>query len=130
MVNFSPKDGSAEALPLKGRIVIGADGANSAIARTEVRGSQRGKFVFAYHEIIDAPVDPASGEPDGRCEIYYRGTLSPDFYAWIFPHGPTMSVGSGTAHKGFSLKTSVRALRAETGLGALRTIRAEALRFR
>ena len=34
--------------------------------------------------------------------------LSPDFYAWIFPHGATMSVGSGSAHKGFSLKGSVQ----------------------
>jgi flavin-dependent dehydrogenase len=32
---------------------------------------------------------------------YYRGTLSPDFYAWIFPHGDTASVGTGSAHKGF-----------------------------
>jgi geranylgeranyl diphosphate/geranylgeranyl-bacteriochlorophyllide a reductase len=125
VVHFTPKDASIEARPLKGRIVIGADGANSAIARTEVRGSKRGKFVFAYHEIIEAPVDQATGEPDGRCEIYYRGTLSPDFYAWIFPHGATMSVGSGTAHKGFSLKGSVHELRAETGLDKFATLRAE-----
>ena len=107
VVHFTPKDASGEAQPLKGRIVIGADGANSAVAREEVRGSKRGKFVFAYHEIIEAPVDKATGAPDNRCEIYYRGTLSPDFYAWIFPHGSTMSVGTGSAHKGFSLKGSV-----------------------
>ena len=92
---------------------------------TEVRGSKRGKFVFAYHEIIEAPIDKATGAPDNRCEIYYRGTLSPDFYAWIFPHGATMSVGTGSAHKGFSLKGSVHALRAETGLDDLATIRCE-----
>jgi len=124
VVRYATK--SAEgAQSLKGRIVIGADGANSAIAREEVRGSQRGKFVFAYHEIVEAPVDKATGAPDNRCEIYYRGALSPDFYAWIFPHGSTMSVGTGSAHKGFSLKGSVHDLRAQTGLDVYRTVRSE-----
>ena len=124
-VQYTPKDASVAAPPLKGRVVIGADGANSAVAKQEVRGSERGKFVFAYHEIIEAPVDETTGAPDNRCEIYYRGTLSPDFYAWIFPHGSTMSVGTGSAHKGFSLKGSVQALRAETGLEDMGTLRRE-----
>ncbi len=57
--------------------------------------------------------------------FYYRGALSPDFYAWIFPHGDTMSVGSGSAKKGFSLKSSVRSLRTLTGLEGAGTIRRE-----
>ena len=66
-----------------------------------------------------------------RCEIHYRGTLSPDFYAWIFPHGDTMSVGTGSAQKGFSLKSSVRDLRALTGLGDVpRPFVAKARQFR
>ncbi len=125
VVHYAAKEPGGEAGALKGRFVIGADGANSTVARQEVRESKRGKFVFAYHEIVEAPVDAATGAPDGRCEIYYRGALSPDFYAWIFPHGDTMSVGSGSAHKGFSLKTSVQTLRAETGLEDVATIRRE-----
>ncbi len=124
-VHFTTKEASVAGPLLKGRVIIGADGANSAVARQEIRGSKRGKFVFAYHEIVEAPVDPATGAADNRCEIYYRGTLSPDFYAWIFPHGPTMSVGVGSAHKGFSLKGSVQALRAETGLSDAGTLRRE-----
>ena len=27
---------------------------------------------------------------------YYQGQLSPDFYAWVFPHGDTASIGTGT----------------------------------
>ena len=124
-VHFVPNDPTNEAPILKARIVIGADGANSSVARAEVRGSQRGKFVFAYHEVIEAPVDPATGAKDGRCEIHYRGTLSPDFYGWIFPHGATMSVGSGTAVKGFSLKAAVGLLRGETGLENAAALRRE-----
>ena len=39
-----------------GRVcVIGADGAISAVGRQEVRGADKTKFVFAYHEIIETP---------------------------------------------------------------------------
>ncbi len=124
-VQFSPPNKSGGTALLKGRVVIGADGANSAVAKQEIRGSERGKFVFAYHEIVEAPIDQTTGAADDRCEIHYRGTLSPDFYAWIFPHGPTMSVGTGSARKGFSLKGSVQTLRAETGLGNVGTLRRE-----
>ena len=37
------------------------------------------------------------------------GTLSPDFYGWVFPHGDTLSVGTGSADKGFSLRGAVGA---------------------
>jgi geranylgeranyl reductase len=106
----------------RARVVIGADGALSSVGRQEVRGADKTKFVFAYHEVIRAPKSVTQAE---RCEIHYRGALSPDFYAWIFPHGETMSVGTGSAHKGFSLKRSVHHLRMLTGLGEAETIRRE-----
>ena len=43
--------------------------------------------------------------------------LSPDFYGWVFPHGETTSVGTGSARKGFSLRNSVGRLRDAAGLG-------------
>ena len=45
--------------------------------------------------------------------MYYQGKLSPDFYAWIFPHGDTVSIGVGSANKGFSLRKAVGALRGQ-----------------
>lgn len=108
---------------LRARLIIGADGALSQVGRQEVPGSEQGRFVFAYHEVIATPMSDTS-DPD-RCEIHYRGALSPDFYAWIFPHGDTMSVGSGSASKGFSLKTSVRDLRTDSGLAETPTVRRE-----
>ena len=118
-VHYLPK-GADEMQAVRARQVIGADGALSAVARQEIRGADRTKFVFAYHEIVAAPrVD------DTRCEIHYDGILSPDFYAWIFPHGDTMSVGVGSARKGFSLKDATRSLRAVSGLAFVETIRRE-----
>lgn len=121
-VSFRAK-GDSEAQVLRARLVIGADGALSQVGRQEVPGADRARFVFAYHEIIATP--PAETSDPDRCEIHYRGALSPDFYAWVFPHGDTMSVGSGSANKGFSLKTSVRDLRNDTGLAEAATVRRE-----
>jgi geranylgeranyl reductase len=107
---------------LRTRTVIGADGANSAVARVAIKKGGKPKNVFAYHEIVRSP---ASGFDGSRCDIYYQGELSPDFYAWIFPHGETASIGVGSAHKGFSLRNAVRDLRAHTGLTGCETLRKE-----
>ena len=109
------------------RAVIGADGAASAVARQMVPGAGAARRVFAYHEVIRAPAAGAAeaGWDGRRCDIYYDARVSPDFYAWIFPHGETASIGTGSAVKGFSLRRAVAALRDETGLGQAETIRAE-----
>ena len=90
---------------------IGADGARSEVARQTVPGAERTKYVFAYHEIIRTPAAPPQGYDGSRCDVYYRGSLSPDFYGWVFPHGDTLSVGTGSADKGFSLRGAVAGLR-------------------
>jgi len=112
----------AESVRLRTRSVIGADGATSQVARQTIRNGGKPKNVFAYHEIIRSPAEGFDGT---RCDIYYQHRLSPDFYAWIFPHGETASVGVGSAKKGFSLKGSVRELREITGLASCETIRSE-----
>ncbi|WP_232628960.1 geranylgeranyl diphosphate reductase [Methylobacterium sp. Leaf118] len=115
------KDGPETSV--RARLVIGADGASSPVGRAEIPGHARMRQVFAYHEIVRAP----SGEGyDGtRCDVYYQGRHSPDFYAWVFPHGDTLSIGTGSLRKGFSLRSSIRALRASTGLDACETLRRE-----
>jgi geranylgeranyl diphosphate/geranylgeranyl-bacteriochlorophyllide a reductase len=117
------REGS-ETRRVRARLVVGADGANSAVARQCVPGADRVRHVFAYHEVVRAPAASAAYDPT-RCDIHYRGTLSPDFYAWIFPHGETMSIGTGSARKGFALRAAVAELRRATGLDAVETIRHE-----
>ena len=110
---------------VRARAVIGADGAKSAVGRDCVKGADQIPYVFAYHEIIRAPARDDPRFDGDRCDVIYRGSLSPDFYSWIFPHGDTISIGTGTAQKGFSIRQAVTRLRAETGLDALPTIRRE-----
>ncbi len=115
---------SGDEMALTGRIVIGADGARSNVARTEVAGGDKIPYVIAYHEIIESP--GARGEYDPkRCDVIYDGAISPDFYGWVFPHGQSASVGMGSMVKGVDLKEATAALRVASGLEDCKTIRKE-----
>ena len=120
-------DGPRDGLPasVRARCVIGADGARSEVARQRVPGAETLRCVFAYHEIVRAPEVPPPGYDGARCDVYYRGELSPDFYGWVFPHGETMSIGTGSADKGFSLRSATAALRRVSGLDRCETLRRE-----
>jgi geranylgeranyl reductase len=119
-------DGMEKAASVRGRCIIGADGARSEVARQSVPGAEKTKYVFAYHEIVKTPENMVQTESDpSRCDVYYRGSLSPDFYGWVFPHGDTMSVGTGSADKGFSLRGAVGRLRDAAGLQNATVLRRE-----
>ncbi|WP_428541721.1 geranylgeranyl diphosphate reductase [Rhodopila sp.] len=119
-VHFQPKQGPETSV--RARLVIGADGAKSTVAAQCIPGAAKIPHVFAYHEILRVPPE---GFDATRCDVYYQGRLSPDFYGWVFPHGETASVGSGSMHKGFSLRRSVTDLRQAAGLASAETIRRE-----
>ncbi|MDB5658950.1 MAG: geranylgeranyl diphosphate reductase [Cypionkella sp.] len=106
------------------KLVIGADGARSNVAKAEVPGGDKIPYVIAYHEIIKAPVASNSYDP-GRCDVIYDGKISPDFYGWVFPHGDQCSVGMGTGIDGIDLKQATADLRAQAGLAGCETIRRE-----
>ncbi len=110
---------------VRARAVIGADGARSKVASQAVPGAKDTQYVFAYHEIIRAPEVKPEGYDGSRCDVIYRGSISPDFYGWVFPHGDTLSIGTGSADKGFSLRGAVGTLREAAGLGDTETLRRE-----
>jgi geranylgeranyl diphosphate/geranylgeranyl-bacteriochlorophyllide a reductase len=117
--------GAVTRASVRARAVIGADGAISAVARQCIPGADGIRYVFAYHEIVRSPKGTHASFSATRCDVVYRGELSPDFYSWVFPHGPTTSIGTGSACKGFSLRGSVGELRDRLGLGDAETIRRE-----
>ncbi|MBS0579158.1 MAG: geranylgeranyl diphosphate reductase [Proteobacteria bacterium] len=127
VVHFRRTEDANEAsrCSVKARLVIGADGARSRVARQCIPAASRASFVFAYHEIVRSPLAEPERFDGMRCEIHYRGQLSPDFYAWVFPHGETTSVGVGSAVRGFSLRRAVEQLRRDAGLDAAQTMRCE-----
>jgi geranylgeranyl reductase len=118
--------GDARQTVVRTAAVIGADGARSAVARQCIPGADRMPFVAAYHEIVASPAQGAGADFDGsRCDVWYQGRLSPDFYAWVFPHGDRTSIGVGSAQRGFSLRGAVAELRRSIGVEDSATIRCE-----
>ena len=107
------------------RVIIGADGARSEVARQTIPEAHSIPFVAAYHEIVSSPPQGSHDFDGKRCDVYYQGELSEDFYAWIFPHGEQTSIGVGTANKGFSMRAAVTKLRERTGMAESTTIRRE-----
>ena len=106
------------------RLVIGADGARSVVAKAEVPGGDKIPYVIAYHEIVKAP-KPGNGYDPMRCDVIYDGRISPDFYGWVFPHGDQVSIGMGTGVDGVDLKRATADLREASGLTGCETIRRE-----
>ncbi|MEM8796964.1 MAG: geranylgeranyl diphosphate reductase [Pseudomonadota bacterium] len=133
MIAFSAPGDEKASRRVYARMVIGADGAKSKVKKLGLPNVKPAPCVFAYHEIVstesgDADASRLTDMVDydgGRCDVYYQGKLSPDFYAWVFPHGKTASIGVGSANKGFSLRSAVRTLRADTGLNQMKTVRTE-----
>jgi geranylgeranyl reductase len=127
MVEF--KNAEGETQRIRARAIIGADGAVSNVAKQCLNDQRPLPNVFAYHEIVRSPtVANDSANPDfdpQRCDVYYQGSCSPDFYGWVFPHGEETSVGMGTAKQGFSLRGSVSQLRESAGLTDAETVRRE-----
>jgi geranylgeranyl diphosphate/geranylgeranyl-bacteriochlorophyllide a reductase len=121
-IHYALKDGSEASARTK--LAIGADGALSKLGRDHIPDAHKTKLVFAYHEIVERPETAETYAPE-RCDVYYNARYSPDFYAWVFPHGKTASIGTGSAHKGFALREAVALLRQDAGLANSKTIRKE-----
>jgi len=88
-------DGSAEGVmkTLKVDLVIGADGANSRVAKAIDAGDYN--YAIAFQERIRLPDDKMAYYND-LAEMYVGNDVSTDFYAWVFPKYDHVAVGTGT----------------------------------
>ena len=78
---------------LKVDLVIGADGANSRIAKAIDAGDYN--YAIAFQERIRLPEDKMAYYEE-LAEMYVGNDVSPDFYAWVFPKYDHVAVGTGT----------------------------------
>jgi geranylgeranyl reductase len=74
-------------------MVIGADGANSRVARAIDAGDYN--YAIAFQERIRLPEDKMAYYNE-LAEMYVGDDVSPDFYAWVFPKYDHVAVGTGT----------------------------------
>ena len=76
--------------PLLSLQVIGADGANSRIAKEIDAGEY--DYAIAFQERIRIPEDKMAYYRD-LAEMYVGDDVSPDFYGWVFPKYDHVAVG-------------------------------------
>merc|ERR1719486_1736876 len=74
-------------------VVIGADGANSRVAKEIEAGDYEYAIAFQERMRIDEGKMEYYKE---RAEMYVGEDVSPDFYAWVFPKYDHVAVGTGT----------------------------------
>lgn len=88
-------DGNVEgtAKTLQVDLIIGADGANSRIAKAIDAGDYN--YAIAFQERIRLPEDKMAYYHD-LAEMYVGDDVSTDFYAWVFPKYDHVAVGTGT----------------------------------
>ncbi len=103
---------------LKVDLVVGADGANSRIAKEIDAGDYN--YAIAFQERIRLPQE-MMGYYEDLAEMYVGDDVSTDFYAWVFPKYDHVAVGTGTmqVHKASikQLQAGIRARAAKKLVG-------------
>ncbi|XP_059303614.1 geranylgeranyl diphosphate reductase, chloroplastic [Lycium ferocissimum] len=107
----SKTNGAGEKRTLEVDAVIGADGANSRVAKSINAGDY--EYAIAFQERIKISDDKMKYY-ENLAEMYVGDDVSPDFYGWVFPKSDHVAVGTGTVtHKAdikkFQLATRLRA---------------------
>ncbi|KAH6799071.1 Pyridine nucleotide-disulfide oxidoreductase family protein [Perilla frutescens var. frutescens] len=118
-------DGAGEKKTLEVDAIIGADGANSRVAKGINAGDY--EYAIAFQERIKIPDDKMKYYED-LAEMYVGDNVSLDFYGWVFPKCDHVTVGTGTVtHKGDIKKLQVATrLRAHDKIQGKKIIRVEA----
>ena len=89
--------------------IIGADGANSRVAKAIDAGEYN--YAIAFQERIKLSEEKMKFYED-LAEMYVGDDVSPDFYAWVFPKHDHVGVGTGTIVNRPAIKQYQKAIRA------------------
>jgi len=89
-------------------LVIGADGANSRVAKEIDAGEY--DYAIAFQERIRIPEDKMKYY-ENLAEMYVGDDVSPDFYGWVFPKYDHVAVGTGTVVNKTAIKQYQQATR-------------------
>ncbi|CAI9261628.1 unnamed protein product [Lactuca saligna] len=108
---YNGKTGSTgERMSIEVDAIIGADGANSRVAKSIEAGDY--EYGIAFQERVKIPDDKMQYY-ENVAELYVGNDVSPDFYGWVFPKCDHVAVGTGTVThkpdiKKFQLATRLR----------------------
>lgn len=93
-------------------VIVGADGANSRVAKAMDAGLYN--FAIAFQERIKIP-DEKMKFYEEMAEMYVGDDVSPDFYGWVFPKYDHVGVGTGTVVNRPAIKQYQKAIRDRAG---------------
>ncbi len=103
--DYSNGDSTGEAKSLEVDLIVGADGANSRVAKAMDAGDYN--VAIAFQERIKLP-QKEMGYYEDLAEMYVGTDVSPDFYGWVFPKYDHVAVGTGTMQKNQALIKSLQ----------------------
>ncbi|PIA60055.1 hypothetical protein AQUCO_00400732v1 [Aquilegia coerulea] len=89
-------------------VVVGADGANSRVAKSIDAGNYN--YAIAFQERIKLS-DEKMKYYENLAEMYVGNDVSPDFYGWVFPKCDHVAVGTGTVMSKPDIKLFQRGVR-------------------
>ena len=98
--DYASGEATGESKSLEVDVIIGADGANSRVAKAMDAGDYN--VAIAFQERIKLPPEEMKYYED-LAEMYVGTDVSPDFYAWVFPKYDHVAVGTGTMQKNQAL---------------------------
>eukprot|EP00217_Crustomastix_stigmatica_P003958 CAMPEP_0183792036 /NCGR_PEP_ID=MMETSP0803_2-20130417/2289_1 /TAXON_ID=195967 /ORGANISM="Crustomastix stigmata, Strain CCMP3273" /LENGTH=462 /DNA_ID=CAMNT_0026036377 /DNA_START=53 /DNA_END=1441 /DNA_ORIENTATION=- len=110
-LSYNDYEGDAKAGEPKEMVVdavIGADGANSRVAKCIDAGEY--DYAIAFQERMRIPDDKMEYYKD-LAEMYVGDDVSPDFYGWVFPKYDHVAVGTGTVINKTAIKQYQKATR-------------------
>jgi len=105
-IEFAGADGSKDSMKVD--YIIGADGANSRVAKA--MGAGEYNYAIAFQERIRVS-DEKMKFYEELAEMYVGDDVSPDFYGWVFPKYDHVGVGTGTVVNRPAIKQYQKAMR-------------------
>lgn len=98
-----------EAYSVKTKVLIGADGANSRVAK-DLRLDENKEWIVGYEEVFHA--EKSNGEP--RLNCFLDGKLAPGYLAWIADDGEEIHIGVGGYAADFNPREALRSFKEKT----------------
>jgi flavin-dependent dehydrogenase len=94
---------NGKSFEIKTKVLIGADGANSRVAR-DLKLDENKEWIVGYEEVFHS--EKSNGEP--RLHCFLDAKLAPGYLAWIAADGEEIHIGVGGYAAGFNPREALK----------------------